>query len=638
MTTKPIKWTYLKYLFWFGPILTIMGLTAQEVAGEWSPVSLALLIAGLLIIGLWFLLLDQIAPGFWGRRSTQVGTNAIIATLAMFVIIGLINFLGVRYGVQIDLTENQLFTLSPQSQQVVRNLDQSVKVWVFESPANPADQELLENYRRYGSNLEFEFVDPQLQPELAQKFNVNYIGEVYLEYGNQRELVQTISQGERLSEVQLTNAIERITGDRTDKVYFLQGHGERPLEASDEGGLSQAVSALETKNFTVEPLNLAEQSAVPDDASLIVIAGPKRALFEPEVQALEDYLAQGGSLLVMIDPDTNPGLEPLLSDWGVMLTNQIVIDASGQGRLVGLGPATPLVTQYGDHPITQDFGTGFSIYPLAQPVDTQPVEGIKETPLVVTSPQSWAENTPEQQPLEFNEQEGDRPGPLVLGVALSREAESSTASPESEPEATETPEAEGEETDEPEATETPEAEGEETDEPEATETPEAEGEETDEPEATETPEAEGEETDEPEVTETPEAFLEDSDEPEVTETPEASPTASPEESPEASSSPIQTDESQAKEDEAESRLIVYGNSNFATDSWFDQQLNPDIFINSVSWLSKRDEQALSISPKEPEDRRINLTPVQSGILGWLALLIVPAFGFLTAGMLWWLRR
>jgi len=596
-----------------------MGLTAQEVAGEWSPVSLALLIAGLLIIGLWFLLLDQIAPGFWGRRSTQVGTNAIIATLAMFVIIGLINFLGVRYGVQIDLTENQLFTLSPQSQQVVRNLDQSVKVWVFESPANPADQELLENYRRYGSNLEFEFVDPQLQPELAQKFNVNYIGEVYLEYGNQRELVQTISQGERLSEVQLTNAIERITGDRTDKVYFLQGHGERPLEASDEGGLSQAVSALETKNFTVEPLNLAEQPAVPDDASLIVIAGPKRALFEPEVQALEDYLAQGGSLLVMIDPDTNPGLEPLLSDWGVTLTNQIVIDASGQGRLVGLGPATPLVTQYGDHPITQDFGTGFSIYPLAQPVDMEPVEGIQETPLVLTNPQSWAENTPEQQPLEFNEQEGDRPGPLVLGVALSRQ--DSSASPLSEPEAEETPEAFLEDTDEPEATETPEVSPEDTDEPEAEETPEVSPEDTDEPEAEETPEVSPEDTDEPEA-----------------ETPEASPTASPEESPEASPSPIQTDESQSQEDEAESRLIVYGNSNFATDSWFDQQLNPDIFINSVSWLSKRDEQALSISPKEPEDRRINLTPVQSGILGWLALLIVPAFGFLTAGMLWWLRR
>ncbi|MEQ9553525.1 MAG: Gldg family protein [Coleofasciculus sp. G3-WIS-01] len=575
MTTKPIKWTYLKYLFWFGPILTIMGITAQEVAGEWSAVSLALLIAGLVIIGLWVLLLDQLAPGFWRRRSTQVGTNAVIATLAMFVIIGLINFLGVRYGVQIDLTENQLFTLSPQSQQVVRNLDQAVKVWIFESPANPADQELLENYRRYGSNLEFEFVDPQLQPELAQKFNVNYIGEVYLEYGNQRELVQTINQGERLSEINLTNAIERITRNRAelDKVYFLQGHGERPLDTSEEGGLSQAVSALQTKNFTVEPLNLAEQPAVPDDASLIVIAGPKRALFEPEVQALEAYLADGGSLLVMIDPDTNPGLESLLSDWGVMLTNQIVIDASGQGRLVGLGPATPLVTQYGDHPITQDFGSGFSIYPLAQPVDTQPVEGIKQTPLVLTNPESWAENTPEQQPLEFNEQEGDRPGPLVLGVALSRQAESSTPSPKSEPEATETPEASP-----------------------------------------------------------------DTDEPEVTETPEASPTPSPEESPEASPSPIQTDKSQVEQDKAESRLIVYGNSNFATDSWFDQQLNPDVFVNSVSWLSKRDEQALSISPKEPEDRRINLTPVQSGMLGWLAVLIVPAFGFLTAGALWWLRR
>lgn len=586
-----IKWTYLTYLFWLGPILGIMGITAQAVVGQWNLVSLSLVIAGLVIIGIWVLFLDQLAPGFWGRRSTQVGTNAVIATLSMLVIIGLINFLGVRYRVELDLTENQLFTLSPQSQQVVRNLDQPVKVFIFQTTANPADQKLLENYRRYGSNLQFEFVDPQVQPELTQKFKAN-LGDAYLEYGNQRELVQTINPGEGLSEIELTNAIERITSDRTDKVYFVQGHGERSLEASEEGGLSLAASALSAKNFTVEPLNLAEQTAIPDDASLIVLAGPKRPLFEPEVQALANYLAQGGSLLVMVDPDTNPGLDPLLSDWGVTLTNQIVIDASGQGRLVGLSPATPLVTQYGDHPITKDFSNGFTIYPFVQPVDIKPIEGIKETPLVITNPQSWAENTPEKQPLEFNEQEGDRPGPLVLGVALSRESGYSNPSPESKPE------------------------------------------------DTEPSETSSQDTDPSKAQETPESFLEDSKESdaETDKTAEASPTTSPEKSPTASPSPIKTNQSKAKENKTESRLIVYGNSNFATDSWFDQQLNPDIFINSVSWLSKRDEQALSISPKEPEDRRINLTPVQSGILGWLALLIVPAFGFVTAGLLWWLRR
>src|SRR4028118_2245509 len=108
---KTIK-SKLKYLFWLGPILTIAGLTARVVSGNWSQAPLGLLIAGLVIIGLWLLFLGSLAPGFWGRRSTQVGTNAIISTLAVLVILGLINFLGVRYVQRVDLTENNLFSLS----------------------------------------------------------------------------------------------------------------------------------------------------------------------------------------------------------------------------------------------------------------------------------------------------------------------------------------------------------------------------------------------------------------------------------------------------------------------------------------------------------------------------------------------
>jgi ABC-type uncharacterized transport system involved in gliding motility auxiliary subunit len=89
---------------------------------------------------------------------------------------------------------------------------------------------------------------------------------------------------------------------------------------------------------------------------------------------------------------------------------------------------------------------------------------------------------------------------------------------------------------------------------------------------------------------------------------------------------------------SESRLVVLGNSNFATDGWFEQQLNGDVFLNSVSWLTKRDEQALSIRPKEQKSRRINLTAFQAGILGWSALVIMPLVGFTTAGLMWWRRR
>ena len=545
---------YLKYLFWLGPILSLMGITARVVAENWSPISLALLSAGVTIIGLWLVFLGTFAPSFWGSRSTQVGTNAIIATLAMLVILGLINFLGVRYGARVDLTENQLFTLSPLSQQVVKNLQQPVTVWVFNPNPHPTDRELLENYHRYGSNFKFQFVDPQLKPGLAQKFNVQSPGEVYLEYGAQRQLLQTVNDAERLSEIKLTNGIGQLTSDRIDKVYFLQGHGERPLEQV-EGGLSQAVSALKEKNFTAQPLNLADRSEVPKDASLVVIAGAKQALFEGEVQALRNYLSSGGSLLVMVDPETNPGLDSLLTDWGVKVDIQIAIDASGQGRSVGLGPATPLVTSYSNHPITKDFGNGFSFYPLARPVEVKAVDGVQETPLVRTSEQSWGESTPEKQPLQFDQQI-DRPGPLTLGVALSRKAESSAASPMIETRPTTSPE------------------------------------------ASSTPSSTGQ--------------------------PQASPSAVNKENTDKRTS--------------ESRLVVYGNSSFATDGWFEQQLNSDVFLNSIGWLSKRDEQTLSIRPKEQKNRRLNLTPLQAGALGWTALVIIPLVGFTTAGMIWWRRR
>ncbi|HEY9612678.1 GldG family protein [Allocoleopsis sp.] len=602
---KKPKNNYLKYLFWLGPILSIMGLSARVVAGEWSPISSGLLIAGLAIIVLWLILLGS-SPGFWGRRSTQAGTNAIIATLAMIVILGLINFLAVRYGQRIDFTENQLFTLSPLSQRVVRTLQQPVKVWVFSPNPNPNDLELLKNYRRYGSKLDYEFVDPQLKPGLAQQLNVKLPGEVHLKYGQKQKLVQTVNETDRLSEIKLTNSIEQLTSDRIDKVYFLQGHGERPLDEI-EGGLSQALSALKDKSFTPLPLNLAERSEVPKDASLVVVAGPKRALFEPEVLALNNYLLTGGSLLLMLDPEINAAMDSLLADWGVKLDRQIVIDASGQGRVAGLGPATPLVTTYGNHPITKDFGNNYSLYPVAQPIEVIPKQGVTETPLLRTNEQSWAESTPEKQPLQFDPK-SDRPGPLTLAVALSRKAIPSSALPASIPQATASP---GKL---PSPSPSPTGQG------KASPTPTAQ--------ATASPGASPSPTGQAKASPTPT--------PQVTVTPGTSP--SPSSSPIGQASPLLANEGQTDKRTSESRLVVIGNSSFSTNGWFEQQLNGDVFLNSVSWLSKRDDQTLSIRPKEQKNRRTNLTSMQAGILGWTGLLIMPLLGLMTAGVMWWRRR
>ncbi|NJM73254.1 MAG: ABC transporter [Scytonema sp. RU_4_4] len=548
-----------KLLFWFGPFLIATGLTIGLVSDKWGPIPLALIILGTVIIG-WWLVWQNKQNNWWGQRSTQASTNALVATLAVLVILGLINFLGTRYHTRVDFTETKLFTLAPQSRKLVSSLQLPTKIWVFDVNQDPVDRDLLENYRQQNSKFNFEYVDPQARPGLSRKFGVKDYGEVYLESGDRRQLVQVVGPQERLSEVKLTNRLQQITAVSSAKVYFLQGHGEHQLSAGEEGTISQAVKALNDKGYTTSALNLAEKSSVPQDATVVVVAGAKRSLFESEVKALQDYLNQGGNLLLMIDPNTDPKLESLLAQWGVKLDNRLAVDVSGS---VELGPAAPLVTQYGKHPITKDFGNGISFYPLARPIDTTPIAGIQATPLLLTKPypNSWAESDQQSENLQFNP-ESDRKGPLTLGVALTRKP---SAQPEIKSNSTPTPTAAA----------TPQ-------------TP-----------ASPTPNAK----------------------------PTATPTAAT--TPQTPASPTPS---------AESRMVVLGNSDFAINGLFDKQLNGDVFLNSVTWLTQEDQQPLSISPKEAKNRRINLTAAQGFLLELSSLVILPVIGLVAAAILWWIRR
>jgi ABC-type uncharacterized transport system involved in gliding motility auxiliary subunit len=513
----------LKYLIWPGIMLTTAGIVVG-LLNSWTLVAVALLVIGLL------LLVASIAAGdfgvfklgFWQKRSTQAGTNAAVSVLSVLVIMGIVNFIGARYDSRIDLTDGQLLTLSPASQEVVRNLESPTKVLIFSSNANLSDQQLLDNYRRYNSELTYEYIDPFAEPQRAQALGVQAEGEVYVQADSAREappdmaeseaarpvLVQTVDLQERLSERQLTNKLAQLSQGETAAVYFLQGHDEYAIDGSTPG-LFEAATRLGDENFAVAPLNLAETDRVPDDADVIVVAGPQRELFDTEVIILQDYLDSGGSLLILVDPRVSTGLEPLMSQWGVVPEEAVVIDTSGGGQLVGLGPAAPLVTDYGDHPITAAFGQGRSFFPVARPLRIEEIPNIEESPLLFTNQNSHTQVLADGDELTVDP---DQPpaGPFALGVALT--------GPD------------------------------------------------------------------------------------------------------------------------DARMVVIGNSSFATDGLFNQQLNGDVFLNAVSWLSKVESPTLEIRPKEVTDRRLNMTVQQQIVLTVLALVVLPLAGLVGAGTLWLRRR
>ncbi|WP_348235927.1 GldG family protein [Leptolyngbya subtilissima] len=414
---------YLKYLAFPGLALVTAGLIAGIVAG-WT-----LLPAGLLIGGIGLLLLGLVLGNygqgrFWAQRSTEAGANALISTLAVLAILGLVNFLAVRYASRVDLTENQIFTLAPQSQQVVQTLENPTRIVVFDPLPNPQDRQLLESYRQAGPQFTFDYVNPYNDPRQAQEFGATQTGMVFVESGETRRFLQNVGPSERLSERTLTNALDQVVSDRPLTVYFTQGHQEFTIDGSDTGFL-QAATALEDKSAVVQPLDLSKTSTVPEDASVVVVAGPAAEFFEPEVNALQTYLNGGGSLMLLIDPRTSPGLDRLLDPWGITLDDRIVLDTSGSGQLVGLGPAAPLVTDFGDHPITRDFTGGRSFFPLVRPVNVEEVPGVTTTPILQSNPQSRAEALSTEGELQYDEN-APPSGPYTLGVALSRPVEGAT--------------------------------------------------------------------------------------------------------------------------------------------------------------------------------------------------------------------
>ncbi|MBE9204275.1 Gldg family protein [Synechocystis salina LEGE 06099] len=590
--------TYGKYAFLPAIAFGLAGGIALGVTGVMSKLYLALMMIAVIFFFLWWIWLWQRSQGFLGRRSTQSSVNAIASTLAVLVILTLINYIAFRYPFAWDLTENQRFTLAPQSQSLVAELEQPLKVWIFDDAPSEQDRKLLQNYQRFSDQFSFEFVHPDRRPKLVQDFNVQNKGDVFVEYGDKKQLVQNLlsfQQREALSEIQLTNAIAKAQRQETPQIYFVQGHGELPLN-NEPGGVSAAVTALENLGVAVQPLNVVTDGGIPADADAVVIVGPTRKFLAPEIAALQQYTDQGGNLLVMISPEADAGLEDVLEPWGVSFDPRLAIDLSGAGSVFGLDPTVPIFNRYGNHPITEKLQGAIAIFPLARPVATEEKPQIQATTLVEASDLMYATQLISED-LQPNP-ETDLLGPFDVAVALTREGKKASSAQE---------------------TETSNDSDSETINPS--------------PDPTISP------------TPSPSPTSNGTNQPEAVQENDGNQAADQEESPAGENGDSGNDQAQTEEQDSKlnldlppAKMVVVGSAAFATNAWFNEAVNGDIFLNSVQWLAENVDQPLGLRAKDPTDRRINLGVRRATVLGWLTWVIFPLIGLGLAVFTWWRQR
>jgi gliding motility-associatede transport system auxiliary component len=396
-----------------GGSLALAGMISYHLAPEHVWVVTALEGAALICLILFFVVHIETLRAVSARRSTRMGANSLLMVVLLVGILSILNFLAARHSVRWDLSENQNFSLAPQTHRVIRTLPREVKITVFTREKDPGYQtyrERLDSYRQASPKIAVEFVDPERQPKVAQTYGITRSDTAIFESGTQTVRVTNPSEAE------LTGALIRVSKDDKKRILFLEGHGESGMDNRERTGFSLAKEILTKQGYEVGTLSLLVQTAVPDNTSILAIAGPRKPLTSEELERIRTYVDNGGHLLLMVDPDTQADLNPLLKHWGVALGPGVLVDF--QDRLAQGEPTVLLVRTFTEHEITQDLNAAV-LFPLARHVtfDEQIGKDWDFVQLARTSPNSRAVLKATGRVIALNEKE-DIKGPLPMAAAL----------------------------------------------------------------------------------------------------------------------------------------------------------------------------------------------------------------------------
>jgi gliding motility-associatede transport system auxiliary component len=362
-------------------------------------------------------------------NKQQKRTQQLVNGALLIIVVVLLGWLSTRFKFQADWTANHRNTLTEASEKFLKTIPDPVKFIAFTDTTAENGQDsrdyirtLVGRYQKLKPNISLEFVDPARDPGKVKQYNIDARGEVVLEYQGRRETLRAISESA------ITGAMERLTDAGEHYVVFLQGHGERSIgseqRAGTENDYDQFAQALREKGLKVAPLNLVKSPSIPDNTSVLVIASPTQKLLDGEVRIIDDYLKAGGNLLWLNDPEQPPGLEAVAKDLAVSWENGFAVFPDYQTLGTG-SPAIYLATDYPENPVTADFDE-VTVFPLVRPLawdkDAAKAAGWNVQPLLVTSQRSWLETGSMKGEISFDPKTGDKPGPLTIGLTLSRPA------------------------------------------------------------------------------------------------------------------------------------------------------------------------------------------------------------------------
>jgi hypothetical protein len=265
------------------------------------------------------------------RRVAMSGAAGLTLGLALTYLVAF-NYAATEFEWRRDLTYFKTSTPSEATERMVKRLDEPVDVVLF----YPESNEVLEQVRPYfdelarsSKNLRVKVVDHVLAPRLAKEHRVRGNGHVLVSRGAQGKTFQVGLELEdarrQLKQLDATFQENLATVTQPERVFYTTvGHGERTTRGRDQAEKAGIEDLAEfSRRFGLEHRNLGMAQGlgneIPADASVVAVLGPDTPFLPEEVSSLVRYVEGGGRLLLLLEPDTTAGLEPVLEALGLKL-------------------------------------------------------------------------------------------------------------------------------------------------------------------------------------------------------------------------------------------------------------------------------------------------------------------------------
>ncbi len=275
--------------------------------------------------------------------ASKGGSYSIVVTaivIAILIVVNvLVSVLPTKYT-KYDISSSQLYSITSSTKVVVNALEKDVTIyWVVQNDQEDSVIEnLLDKYDSLSDHITVVKKNPDVYPTFTQTYTSETVANnsLIVECGDKYRYIAysdiyltdvdytTYSYNYSFDgEGAITSAIDYVVSDELPKIYTLQGHGESDLP-------SEFSSQLEKENYEVESLSLLNIDEVPEDADCLLIYAPTSDISEEEATLLENYVNNGGKLLVMAGPTqdgTLTNLYSVLSSYGVDTVDGIVIES-----------------------------------------------------------------------------------------------------------------------------------------------------------------------------------------------------------------------------------------------------------------------------------------------------------------------